>query len=482
MYKHKEWESKIRNSISGMLPQLESMCVPPKNTKQVVRPEDYGWVCTPYEEAKSKLATRAIQQAIDELASQGGGTVLLSEGDYVSGTIKLASNITLEIAENARLLGSIDLKDYEELIARRRTVMDTHMAMNQSLIFAEGCENICICGKGVIDGRGTQENFPGEETVCGTPGRPFLLRVIDCKNVCVQGVTLKDAACWMQNYLNCENLLLDSIYVENQSNFNNDGIDVDGCRNVIIRNCFVSSGDDALCFKGASQRNNENILVEGCNFYSSCNCIKIGTDTQGDFRRIFIRNCTIGGMTASMRHIKPLGADSGISLEMLDGGTVEDIWIQDITMSDARSPFFIRMDDRGRVRPEEDKPPIGTLRNVIIEEIKGINCGPWGSYFLGYPEKCFENVLLRNVKIEQEASHRPLSTDDDFEEMHNWYPDAHMINEIGDPPAYGLWVRHGINIILEHYEVVTSGQERRPRIVAERNAKIQEITKSEYMD
>ena len=203
----------------------------------------------------------------------------MEKGDYLTGTIVLASNICLKIAEGARILGSTDLKDYPEHIAKRQTVMDTHMGMHQSLIFAEGCKNICICGGGTIDGQGFRENFPGEETIAGTPGRPFMMRIIDCENVHINGIRLVNPACWTQNYLNCENVLLENLTVESQSNYNNDGIDIDGCRQVVIRNCNVSSGDDALCFKGASQRETANILVEKCTLLSSCNAVKIGTDT-----------------------------------------------------------------------------------------------------------------------------------------------------------------------------------------------------------
>ena len=471
-----EWINEVHVQTHNMLEEIKENCVSRRNDNVIFCPEEFGLNNTSEERSNSKTVKKAIQKAIDAAYEAGGGTVILKSGDYVSGTIVLRSNVTLKISENSRLFGSLDLEDYEEHVAKRRTVQDTNMGMNQSLIFAEGCENIAICGKGIIDGRGTQTNFPGEETVCGTPGRPFLIRIIDCTNISVEDITLKDAACWMQNYLNCENLLMDNVKVENAVNFNNDGIDVDGCRKVWIRDCHVVSGDDAMCFKGASQRNNEKILVENCEFYSSCNTIKIGTDTQGDFRNIWIRNCIVGGTTEDMRHIKALGADSGVSLEMVDGGTVENIYIQNIQMSNVRSPIFIRMDDRGRVKPEEAKPPVGTLRNIILEDIKGTDCGPWGSYFLGYETKCIENVLLKNIRIEQIASQKPVLKDEDFEEMHNWYPDAHMVESIGDPPAYGLWVRHGKNIILDNYEVISDETEKRPEIVAVNDASIFMVT------
>ncbi len=120
------------------------------------------------------------------------------------------------------------------------------MGMNQSLIFAEGCENISICGDGMIDGRGSKQNFPGTETIGSTPGRPFLIRVIDCKGVHIKDIHLKDSPCWMQNYLHCEDLLIEHINVENR-------------KGVIVRHCVVNSEDDAMCFKGASERPGEQI-------------------------------------------------------------------------------------------------------------------------------------------------------------------------------------------------------------------------------
>lgn len=429
----------------------------------VVTPEQYGY------DGKGK-ATDSIQAAIDAAAEKGGGIVLLQKGDYISGTIELRSNIRLEVAKEARLLGSAELEDYPEHIAKRRTVMDTHMGMHQSLIFAEGCENIAICGQGVIDGRGTLENFYGDETIAATPGRPFLLRILDCKNIHIKDITLKDAACWMQNYLNCDNLVIEHIYVENQANYNNDGIDIDGCRNVLVKKCYVSSGDDALCLKSASQKMCENIFVEQCEFYSSCNAIKIGTDTQGDFRNILIQNCKACGVTEDMRRIKEIGADSGISLEMVDGAILENVLIRNIKVNHTRSPLFMRLDDRGRVKPEDEKPPLGIIRNIIIENVSGDECGPRGSYFLGIPERCIENVILFNISLCQKVTEREIVKEEEIGEMRGWYPDSQMIKLMGDAPAYALWMRHVKNLILVDYHVTTEGKEKRPAFVAETDA------------
>jgi polygalacturonase len=456
----------LRNKLDVMAEQLRTLSGM-NDYESTLTPEQFGYL------GKGK-ATQFIQKSIDVASENGGGIVILKQGEYVSGTLVLRSNVTLYIEEGSKLLGSTELKDYEEHIATRRTVMDTNMGMNQSLIFAEACENIAICGKGIIDGQGTQEHFPGKETVHGTPGRPFLMRIIDCHNVHIKDITLKNAACWMQNYLNCENVIIEGIYVENQANYNNDGIDIDGCRNVWIHHSFVSSGDDAMCFKSASQKNCERVLVEKCAFYSSCNALKIGTDTQGDFRNILIQNCKLSGMTENMRHIKKLCADSGISLEMVDGAILENVYIRNIEMAYCNSAFFMRLDNRGRVKPEDEKPTIGTIRNIVIENVKGNKCGPRGSYFLGIPEKCIENILLKDITIEQKATEQPVTKDGDFDEMYGCYPDAHMIRKVGDAPAYGLWVRHIKGLVLYSYKIIPDGTDKRPRIVAVKNVEFVE--------
>lgn len=422
-----------------------------------ITPEEMGY--------SGGLATNLLQAAIDRASKLGGGTVLLAKGDYVTGTLVLHSNVCLKVAEGCRLLASTDLADFPEHICQRVTVQDTHMGMNQALIFAEGCENISLCGPGEIDGRGTQDNFPGGETQHGTPGRPFLIRLVDCKGVHVHDITLRDAACWMENYFNCDNVLLERITVRNQANYNNDGIDIDGCRDVIIRSCDVRSGDDALCFKAASECPTERVLVENCRLYSSCNALKVGTDTQSDFRQVLVRNCQIGGVDEDARGIKHPCSDSGISLEMVDGGTLEDFLITGIDIQRAWSPIFMRLEDRGRVRPDLPKPPVGTLRRVVIEHVTGCDNGPRGSYLLGVPDKPIEDVSLHDIHLGQHPSVKPVTTGADFDEMRGIYPDAHMIDDIGDAPAYGLWARHVKALHLSDYEVIPTAADPRPVFV-----------------
>ena len=453
------WYHDLHRRLTTMADTLNTHVTPWQAHDAVVTPEELGYT--------GGKATNFIQQAIDRVHALGGGTVLCGQGEYVTGSLVLRSNVRLMIGEGAKLLASTDLNDFPEHICQRLTVQDTHMGMNQALIFAEGCENISLCGPGEIDGRGTQDNFPGGETQHGTPGRPFLIRIVDCKKVHVHDITLRDAACWMENYFNCDNVLLERLTVRNQANYNNDGIDIDGCRDVIIRDCDVISGDDALCFKAASERPTERVLVENCRLYSSCNALKVGTDTQSDFRQVLVRSCRIGGVAEDSRGIKHPCSDSGISLEMVDGGTLEDFLITGVDIQRAWSPIFMRLEDRGRVRPDLPKPPVGTLHRVVIEHVTGCDNGPRGSYMTGVPEKCIEDVILHDIHLGQHPSVKPVTTGADFDEMRGIYPDAHMIDDIGDAPAHALWARHIRGLQLVDYAVQPTGNDPRPAYLFE---------------
>ena len=451
------WYGELKSNLARMADTLTRNLTGWQEKEAVFTPENEGYA--------NGLATSYIQSAIDRASSSGGGTVLLSSGEYITGTLVMKSNVCLKVGEGARLLASTDLNDFPEHPAKRFTVQDAHMGMNQALIFAEAAENICLCGPGEIDGRGTQDNFPGGETQHGTPGRPFLIRFVDCAGVHVHDITLRDAACWMENYFNCESVLLERLTVRNQANYNNDGIDIDGCRNVIVRDCDVMSGDDALCFKGASERELKNVLVENCFLYSSCNAFKVGTDTQGDFRSVLVRNCRIGGVAEDLRGIKHPCSDSGVSLEMVDGGTLENFLITDIDIRRAWSPLFMRLEDRGRVKPGAPKPNPGHLRRVIIEHVTGCDNGPRGSYFIGVPEKSIEDVIINDVDIVQFPSEKPVLNADSIGELKGIYPDAHMIDDLGDSPAYALWARHIRNLTLVDYKVTPTNPDPRPEYI-----------------
>jgi Glycosyl hydrolases family 28 len=303
------------------------------------------------------------------------------------------------------------------------------------------------------------------------------MRVIDCRDIVIDGITLKDSACWMQNYLNCENLILQHVTVDNQANWNNDGVDIDSCRNVIVRDCFINAEDDGMCFKGAGLKPMENVLVENCKFYSTCNPLKFGTDSQGDFRNVLVRNCEVGGPSESMRAINRRKASSGISWEVVDGGTLENILATNIHIVLADSPLFLRLGNRGRTLPELPKPKPGILRRIIFENITGGFNGKTGSIFSGIPSARIEDVIVRNVDIFVRGGGKKLAPETVIPEKENAYPDAKMFGSI--QPAYGFWVRHTNNVKFENILITPGEPDERPLFYFESNT--QNIIQGGYL-
>lgn len=447
------WESETRAKLETMAENLLQTLKPWPVPERRFPVEKYGAVG----DGKT-LNTAAIQKAIDDCSASGGGAVVFAEGDYVTGTIDLKSGVMLEVAKDARILGSLDLADYPDRVAKRRTVMDTHMDIRHSLIFAEGAERVGVRGPGTIDFRGTKENFPGEQTIGKLPGRPFGMRFIDCKQVVVENISLRNSPSWMQNYLNCEDCIFQGINNENQTNWNQDGIDIDGCRRVIVRDCFFNVHDDSMCIKGASLRPTEDVLIENSTFYSQCNSLKIGTDTQGSFRRIYARNLVLGRPPDGLPRKNNGPTESGITLATVDGGDVEDILIKDVVIDRVNCPIFVRVGSRGRLMPGMPVAPVGKLLRVIIENVSGKGNLKQGSFVSGIKDGLVEDVVIRNVDLEMDGGvgAKPAAV----RENEKGYPDAHQFEN--PLPASGFFIRHARNIRFENIKVTPTRPDVRP--------------------
>lgn len=178
-----------------------------------------------------------------------------------------------------------------------------------------------------------------------------------------------------------------------------------------------------------------------------------------------MRNCRIGGLEADPSGLKHPYSDSGISLEMVDGGTLEDFLLTDLTITRAWSPLFMRLENRGRVKPGDPVPPIGVMRRLAIAHVRGEDNGPRGSYLIGIPERPIQDVLLHDIRLTQHPSTKPVLQEDAVDEMRGVYPDAHMIDGQGDAPAYGLWARHVHGLTLSGYEIRPESPDPRPEYV-----------------
>lgn len=177
------------------------------------------------------METEAVQSAIDACTLAGGGTVRVPAGEFVIGTIILKSNVTLSLDYGASLLGSTNIADYPT-----EGLDDPREGGPHCLIYAKDATKIAIAGLGVIDGRGTHVNFPRKRVNGRNTGiRPRLLRMDNCDGLTFSGVTYKRPAFWGIHLIDCRNIHFNAVTVRmRNNNYNNDGLDLDGCENVLI--------------------------------------------------------------------------------------------------------------------------------------------------------------------------------------------------------------------------------------------------------
>jgi len=407
------------------------------------------------------INTKPIQAAIDACSKSGGGTVWFPAGKYVSGTIYLKSNVRLFLDAGAVLEGSKNLKDYPVTISKVRSYTDNYT--DKSLIYAEGLENISITGKGLIDGNGASfkvENMDNDEGLRKKDesffykSRPYLIRMINCRNILLRDVKIINSPMWVQHYLQCEDVNIDGITVDSRVNHNNDGIDIDGCSRVMISNCNIGSGDDAIVLKSTLDRPCKNVTITNCILSSDCNAFKLGTETNGGFQDIVFSNSTIYDT-----HL------AGITLQLVDGGKLERVSISNITMDHVGAAIFIRLGNRARPYMEgTQKPGMGSLSDVFIDNIQATNVSMTGSSITGLPGYMVENVNLSNIFIEYEGGGTGEHAKREISELPMTYPEFGMF---GTLPAYGFYCRHCRNIRFDNIELGYKNTERRPAIICD---------------
>lgn len=396
---------------------------------------DYGAVG----DAKT-LCTDAINKAIGAAAQAGGGTVYLPTGTWLSGTIILKSHVTLHLEQGCTILGSPNLADYPVKIPAIRSFTDNYT--KRSLIYAEDLDRISIEGDGTINGNGTSFPLNGPRH-----DRPFLMRVIGCRDVNVEGVFMKNSAMWTHHYLACKRVRVTNIRVWGFANHNNDGINIDGCEDVIVSNSFIYASDDGITLKSTSDRPCQGVAITNCVVSSRSSPIKMGTESVGGFRDISITNCTVRLVPSKAPRIFS-GRDglTGIELLVVDGGHMERVNISNITIEGCKVPLGVVLSDRGRTyvdpdrKPDQGRRPVGTIKDISISNIIATgaekNCG---ILITGLPGHFIENVSLSNITISNEGGCEAKLADIDVSERRHDYPNAAFFGLL---PSYGLYARH----------------------------------------
>jgi polygalacturonase len=384
--------------------------------------------------------TQALQAAIDN-AAETGGTVVLEAGTYLTGTLYLKSNVTVVIEAGAVLKGIEDISRYPDIPAPHPQYMEkTHW---KALLYARGQENITLRGEGTIDGSGGAECF---QTGKGNdPNRPFGLHIVECRNVTVRDLTLVNSGFWMQRYYLCDGVHLTGQKVYNHSNHNNDGVDVDSSRNVVVSDCRIDSSDDALCFKSEGPELCENVTVTNCILSSFASAFKLGTGSVTGFRKFTVSNLVIRPSVApNMSH--PCNAWSGlmgIDLGNVDGGVLEDVLVSNVAIEGVETPIYMKFGTRWKTRQtvegEKKVSDHGVFRNVRIDNVVARDVGPISSSIVGYEGHPIRDVVLSRIQIfNGKASAQKPSLD--VETHPHQYPFNRVYNT--DLPSYGLYLRY----------------------------------------
>lgn len=404
----------------------------------------------------STLNTKSIQSAIDACAKGGGGTVYFPAGKYISGTLFLKSYITLYLEAGAVLIGSKNLNDYPVTVSNVRSYTDNYT--NKSLIYGEGLENIAITGSGTLDGNGASfkpsEDLRKKDLSQRYKARPYMIRIINCKNILVRDVTIINSPMWVQHYMACEDVNIDGITVKSRVNNNNDGIDIDGCDRVRISNCDIISGDDAIVLKSTLDKLCNNITITNCVISSDCNAFKLGTESNGGFQNITLSNCTIYDT-----HL------AAIALELVDGGILDRVSITNVTMDNVGTAIFIRLGNRARTFNDKMvKPGMGKLSNVIISNIQATKVGSTGCSITGLPDYPVENITLDNIRLTFQGGGTKELAERNIPEIPDGYPEFQMFGKL---PSFGFYCRHAENISFNDVELDFIEPDLRPAIVCD---------------
>lgn len=353
------------------------------------------------------VQTTTIQSVINRCAATGGGKVSFPAGKYKTGGLILRDNITLFLEAGATLIASRDTNDYKATQNNSGDIIPV-------LVYAKDAQNISIEGKGVIDGAATHQygdldavdGFIADITEnarkAGVPMKRYyhykpytsMIYFENCKNISVRDITLRASQFWTLHAKWTDYLTISGVKVfsDLERGINADGIDIDGCRNVTISDCFIETGDDAIVLKTTAtngvSRSCENVTVTNCVLTSSSTALKLGTESHADFRYISFSNCIIRN------------SNRGIGIIVRDGATAENISFSNINIECKRRHFnwWGNADPIWLVvlkRRSESK--IGTIRNVSFQNIIAHAQGT--SKIEGFEGKTLENITLDNVQF-----------------------------------------------------------------------------------
>jgi polygalacturonase len=380
----------------------------------------------------------------------------------------MKNNVELHLEMGAVLSASTDLKDFPiQPLPSYRSQKDP--GGWRALIYANEVSNIAVTGYGTIDGNGAQQKpDPNSKYKSDMDGRPRNILFISCNNIKVEGISMRNAGIWNQHYLNCEDVVVDKINVYNHANRNNDGIDIDGCRRFTLSNSTFDTDDDAIVLKSTGAAGCEDVVITNCIVSSFCNAIKAGTESTGGFKNISISNCIIKRSTNAHPPIYGTAKGiAGLSLEIVDGGVMDGVSISNITIEGTDCPLFVRLGNRARKHTKDaPQPPVGTMRNIVINNVVAYNTGNYSSSITGIPGHYVENLSLSNVQFFNKGGLKQgeyIADINKVKEDEKGYPQPTVWKEL---TSSGLFIRHAKNIQIRGLMLSSEQPDPRTPVIA----------------
>lgn len=425
--------------------------------------------------------TEAINSAIIDAAKNGGGTVHFPAGDYLSFTIHMQSNITIHLDQGAVLIGDKEVDgvgyDLPEDTTWYSKYQDFgHSYWKNSLIYGDSLHNIAITGNGMIWGKGLYTH--DKPDVIGSGNKAIALK--NCFNVSIRDISILHGGHFCILATGVDNLIIDNV----RADADRDGFDIDACKNVSISNCIINSpADDGLCLKSSFAlgyaRATENVTITNCQVYGYDHgslmdgtfksefideapdvnhCItgrlKLGTESNGGFKNITISNCVFE-------------RSRGIAIETADGGLIEDVLIDNITMRDVTdTPFFIRLNARMR-GPEG--VPVGTCRRITISNLNVYDVGGrpkspelGAGMVMGIPGHYIEDLTLSNIRIYCRGGASKAAIEKEVPQNIDMYPDPYRWHSM---PAYGIYFRYVKGLRVNNVVLRYMNRDERPAFI-----------------
>ncbi len=389
------------------------------------------------------MNTEIINKTIRRCADAGGGTVIIPAGLWLTGPITMKSHVNLHLDEGALVSFSSDLNDYELIKSGSKYDIP-------SLINGEKLVDVAITGRGIFNGTGeawrpvkkekmsgatwkellksggsltsdgkiwypregavaaedflktkkssgmTYEDYQGAKPYL----RPYMLNLEDSKNVLVEGITLQNSPKFCMLLRDIDGLIIKDVKALNDWwAQNGDGLDLSGCKNVLMYNCTVNTGDDGICMKSSGSGNSgfrlENVVIKDCKVFHAHGGFVIGSNTDGRMRNIYVNNCSFSWTDTGLRFKSGAGR----------GGRVENIFVDGIYMKGIEHEaiiFDLTYEDSGAVKMKDssvnnNKSPDFdgfSIKNIFVDGAET------ACRMDGFPQCHVKNVTFENMVIQ----------------------------------------------------------------------------------